>query len=97
MTLNKMVPLHAAGEKLLVLLDAPETQSAGGIIIPDTAQKKTVKGVVRSVGPLFDKVEDVPVGATVLLAGEYAGSHIADSGGQALVAVEYEEILAVLE
>jgi len=96
MALSDFKPLKAAGTKILVLLDPKESESAGGIIIPDTAQKKAATGVVRGVGAQFDKAGDVYVGAHVLLSGEYAGSLIAEVGGQELVAVEYEEVLAVL-
>lgn len=96
MTFTKVTPIRAAGKKILVQLDAKETESKGGIIIPDAAQSKAVTGTVRSVGAQFDKAEEVHSGAKVLLKDAYAGSVVAVSDGTEVVAVEYDEILAVL-
>lgn len=96
MALHEFRNLRPAGAKILVLLDAKEAQSPGGIIIPDGAQDKAVTGQVRGIGIMFDKEDTVAVGDKVLLSGAYAGSVIGEVGGQELVTVEYDELLAVL-
>ena len=44
----KFRPLH---DRVVVELIEPETKSAGGIIIPDTAREKPSQGKIIAVGP----------------------------------------------
>ena len=97
---NRMTfrPLH--DRVLIKPLDAEE-KSAGGIIIPDTAQEKPMEGKIVAVGnghkgddgkitPL-----DVKAGDTVLY-GKYAGTEVRIDG-QDLLIVKESDILAVIE
>lgn len=89
-----MTRYQAAGGKILVLLDPQEALSAGGIIIPEVAQAKSVTGVVTSVGP--EVREDLTDGDRVILASAYAGSLVKDGAHSShLVAVTEDEILAI--
>ena len=94
----KFKPLH--DRVLIEVLDSSE-KTAGGIIIPDTAQEKPQEGKVVAVGG-GAKTEDgkvipmdVKVGDKVLF-GTYAGTTVKVSGEELLIMKE-SDILAVLE
>ena len=85
----------------VVLEPAPaEDKSAGGIILPDTAQEKPQQGTVVAAGP--GKVSDsgslikmtVKKGDKVLY-GKYSGSEVAFDGTDYVIMRE-SDILAVL-
>lgn len=42
--------LKPLADRVLVKVDEEETKTAGGILLPDTAQKKSQKGTVLAVG-----------------------------------------------
>ena len=81
--------------RVLVEPVAAETQTASGIIIPDTAKEKPQKGVVVAVGngskdyEMTDKVGDT------VLYGKYAGTELKFEGKDYLIMKE-DEIFAVL-
>ena len=91
-------PLH---DRVLVEpLDAEE-KSAGGIIIPDTAQEKPMEGKIVAVGNGYKNDEgkitplDVKAGDTVLY-GKFAGTEVRVDGKDLLI-VKESDILAVIE
>jgi chaperonin GroES len=90
-------PLH---EKVVVERSDAETKSAGGILIPDTAKEKPMRGTVIAVGPgrVLDSGEvkalDVKKGDKVLFGG-YAGSEVKLDGKDYLI-VNESEIFAVI-
>jgi chaperonin GroES len=90
-------PLH---EKVVVERMEAETKSAGGIVIPDTAKEKPMRGTVIAVGPgrLLESGEvkalDVKKGDKVLFGG-YAGSEVKLDGKDYLI-VNESEIFAVI-
>jgi chaperonin GroES len=90
-------PLH---EKVLVERMDAETKSAGGILIPDTAKEKPMRGTVIAVGPgrVLESGEvkalDVKKGDKVLFGG-YAGSEVKLDGKDYLIVSE-SEIFAVI-
>jgi chaperonin GroES len=94
----KIRPLH--DRVILQRLDA-ETKSPGGIVIPETAAEKPIRGKVVAVGKgkiLEDgKVRplDVKVGDHVLF-GKYSGTEVKLDGEEYLVMRE-EDVMAVLE
>lgn len=89
-------PLH---DRVIVKRLEEEKKSAGGIIIPDQAAEKPVRGEVIAVGP--GKKDDsgknialdVKVGDTVLF-GKYSGSEVKVEGQDYLVMRE-DDIVAV--
>jgi chaperonin GroES len=99
MSKSKMIPLH---DRVVVLPTEAETKTAGGIVIPDTADKdKPSKGTVVSVGngkhdvngkliPLQVKKDDQ------VLFGKYAGTNV-KLGDKEYLVMREEDILAVLE
>jgi chaperonin GroES len=93
----KIRPLH---DRVIVKRLEAETKTAGGIVIPDTAAEKPVRGEVVAVGNgkiLEDgKVRplDVKVGDKVLF-GKYSGTEV-KVDGQELVVMKEDDIMAVL-
>ncbi len=94
----KIKPLY---DRILVKRIESEQKSAGGIIIPDTAQEKTQIGVVEAVGEgklLADgKVRplNVKVGDKVIF-GKYSGTEFKFDGQEYLISRE-EELLGIIE
>jgi len=82
------------GDRVLVKIQESETKTAGGIIIPQTAQEKTQTGVVIAVGTDKDVIK-VKEGDKVMYD-KYAGTQIKIDGVEHLV-VKMADILAVLE
>ena len=91
-------PLH---DRVVVKRMEEERTSAGGIVIPDSATEKPVRGEVLSVGkgkiaengdvrPL-----DVKVGDKILF-GKYSGTEIKIDGEEVLVMRE-DDIMGVFE
>ncbi len=93
----KLVPL---GDKVVVKRLEPEEQTAGGIVLPDTAKEKPRQGRVLSVGDgalLPSGVvadHQVSEGDRVLFD-RWAGSEISVNGEELLVMSE-SDILAVV-
>ena len=77
-----------------------ETKTMGGILLPDTAQKKSQKGVVVAVGSgkMTEEGKRLPLevkeGDEVLFA-KYSGTEIEDKGEKYLLLSE-RDILAIL-
>jgi chaperonin GroES len=77
-----------------------EKMSAGGIVIPDSATEKPIKGEVLAVGPgkALDsgsfRAPSVKVGDKVLF-GKYSGTEV-KLDGQEILVVKEDDIFAVL-
>jgi len=93
----KIRPLH---DRVVVKRMEEERTSAGGIVIPDSATEKPVKGEVIAVGKgkITDSGEvralDVKVGDKILF-GKYSGTEIKIDGVEILIMRE-EDILGVI-
>jgi chaperonin GroES len=93
----KIRPLH---DRVVVKRMEEERTSAGGIVIPDSATEKPMKGEVIAVGngKVSDSGEiralDVKVGDKVLF-GKYSGTEIKIDGDEVLIMRE-EDILGVI-
>ena len=82
------------GDRVLIQIKESETKTAGGIIIPQTAQEKTQTGVVVAIGTDQDVIK-VKAGDEVMYD-KYAGTQIKLDGSEHLI-VKMSDILAVLE
>lgn len=91
-------PLH---DRVVVKRIEEETTSAGGIVIPDSAKEKPMRGKILAVGtgkinaegkvlPLEVKVGDV------VLFGKYSGTEVKLNDSEMLVLRE-EDIMGVIE
>ena len=91
-------PLH---DRVVVKRIQEEAKTAGGIIIPDTAQEKPQEGEVVAVGPgaMNDKGErvalDVKAGDRVLF-GKWSGTDV-KVDGQDLLIMKESDIMGVIE
>ena len=91
-------PLH---DRVILKRMEEETTSAGGIVIPDSAAEKPVRGeiVAAGTGKRLESGEiiplDVKVGDTVLF-GKYSGTEVKVNGDDLLVMRE-EDIMGVIE
>src|SRR5688572_30791973 len=94
----KIRPLH---DRVIVKREDEERKSPGGIVIPDTAAEKPIRGKIIAVGkgkilengsirPLDLKVGDK------ILFGKYGGTEVKVEGEDLLVMRE-EDIMAVIE
>ena len=91
---NKLnvTPLH---DRVIVKPAAAEEKTAGGIIIPDTAKEKPMRGTVVAAGPgKKDEPMTVKAGDTVLY-GKYAGTEVSHEGKDYLIMRE-TDILAII-
>jgi len=88
----KVTPLH---DRVIVKPAEKAEKTAGGIIIPDTAQDKPQQGEVVAVGngrkdePMIVKVGDV------VLFGKYGGTEI-ELDGDKLLLLKESDIFAII-
>lgn len=94
----KIRPLH---DRVVVQRLEEERKTAGGIVIPDSATEKPVRGKIVAAGPgksidngdvraLAVKVGDV------VLFGKYSGTEV-KVAGQDLVVMREDDIMGVIE
>ena len=94
----KLRPLH---DRVIVKRMEEERMSAGGIVIPDSATEKPIRGEVLAVGngKILENGEkrelDIKVGDKILF-GKYSGTEVKVDGEELLVMRE-EDIMAVVE
>ncbi len=94
----KIRPLH---DRVIIKRLEAETKSAGGIVIPDSATEKPIKGEVLAVGngKILESGDkralDVKVGDKVLF-GKYSGTEV-KVDGQELLVMREEDVMAVIE
>ena len=89
----KIKPL---ADRVLVKPAAAEEKTISGIIIPDTAKEKPLKGEVMATGDgTKDEKMIVKKGDTVLY-GKYAGTEI-EVEGEKLIIMRQSDILAIYE
>lgn len=92
--------LRPLADRVLVEVDVEESKTAGGILLPDTAQKKSQKGTVIAIGSgkVLDNGERLPfevaVGDRVLFA-KYSGVDI-EEGGKKFLLLSERDILGKL-
>ncbi|MFL5754469.1 MAG: co-chaperone GroES [Bacteroidia bacterium] len=89
------VSIKPLADRVLVESAPAETKTAGGLIIPDTAKEKPMKGKIIAVGTgKKDEPITVKVGDTVLY-GKYAGTEIQVDGKEYLIMRE-SDIYAII-
>jgi chaperonin GroES len=94
----KIRPLH---DRVVIKRMEEERTSPGGIVIPDSAAEKPIKGKVKAVGrgKIMENGEvralDVKAGDEVLF-GKYSGTEVKVEGEELLVMRE-DDIMAIIE
>ncbi|MCL4170988.1 UNVERIFIED_CONTAM: hypothetical protein GTU68_011731 [Idotea baltica] len=89
------------GERIVVQREESETTTAGGIVLPDSAQEKPARGTVVAIGSgkILDdgsrSKSQLKEGDNVLFSG-YAGETVEIDNVEYLLMRE-EDVLAVLE
>ncbi len=92
--------LKPLGDRIVVKALEAESQSSGGIILPDTAKEKPQQGEVLAVGPgkMLDtgkvSVVDVQVGDKVVYS-KYGGTEI-KVGGEDVIILRADDVLGIL-
>ena len=89
------------GDRVVVKRVQEETKSAGGIIIPDTAQEKPQEGEIVSVGPgardeKGDRIAPEVKAGDRILFGKWSGTEV-KVDGQDLLIMKESDIMGVLE
>ena len=94
----KLRPLH---DRVVIRRTEEERKSPGGIVIPDTAAEKPIKGEVLAVGKgkILENGEvrplDLKKGDKVLF-GKYSGTEIKLEGEEHLI-IREEDVLGIVE
>lgn len=94
----KLQPLH---DRIIVEAAEKETKTASGIILPDSAQEKPLRGTVLAVGPgkVLDSGKIAPVDVNegdTILYGKYAGTEVTVDGKDYII-LRADDVLAVVE
>ena len=94
----KFRPLH---DRVVVRRVEADTKTAGGIIIPDSAQEKPAEGEIVSVGPgARDETGklvplDVKAGDRILF-GKWSGTEV-KIGGEDLLIMKESDVMGIIE
>jgi len=95
----KLKPLE---DRIVVKPNEAETQTASGLVIPDTAKEKPQQGTVIAVGPgkrAESSGELIPVGieeGQTVLYSKYGGTEVTVDGDEMLV-LNARDVLAIVE
>lgn len=82
-------------DRVLVKPTVAESKTASGIIIPDTAKEKPLKGEIVAVGKGTKDEEMVLKAGDVVLYGKYAGTEIELDGEKYLI-MRQSDVLAII-
>ncbi len=94
--------LKPLDDRIVVKPNEAETQTASGLVIPDTAKEKPQQGKVLAVGPgkrAETSGDIIPVGIDVgqtVLYSKYGGTEVS-SGGEDVLVLNARDVLAIVE
>ena len=80
----------------VLILPAPAEEKVGGIIIPDTAKEKPLRGKVVAAGNGTKDEEMILKEGDTVLYGKYAGTELEYEGTKSLM-MRQSDVLAVIE
>ncbi len=92
--------LKPLGDRIVIKALEAETQTSGGIILPETAQEKPQQGEVLAVGPgkMLDNGKtstvDVQIGDKIVYA-KYRGTEI-KVGGEDVIILTAGDVMGIL-
>lgn len=92
-------PLH---DRVVIRRVEEEKESAGGILLPGSAQEKQNLGEVLAIGPgkASDAGTIIPMTVSVgdkVLFNQYAGQESKDDKGEALTILREDDIIAIID
>ena len=90
-----IMKLKPLSDRVLVRPVAAETTTASGLIIPDSAKEKPLRGEVLAVGQGSKDEEMVLKVGDDILYGKYAGTEI-EVDGEKLLIMRQSDVLAVI-
>jgi chaperonin GroES len=88
--------MRPINDRVLVKPAPAEETTKGGIIIPDTAKEKPLRGTVVAVGPGKEDNKMTVQVDDVVLYGKYAGQEVSHKGEDYLIMKE-DDILLILD
>ncbi len=96
-----MATLKPLNDRIVVKAVTPETKTAGGILLPDSAQEKPQEAEVVAVGPgkTLDNGKVVPIEVKpgdLVIYGKYGGTEI-KVGNDEYVILRQDDLLAIKE
>lgn len=89
----KLKPL---ADRVIIQPTAAEEVTASGIIIPDSAKEKPLRGTIVAVGNGTKDEEMILKAGDEVLYGKYAGTEL-DLDGDKVLIMRQNEVLAVVE
>lgn len=90
-----MTNVKPLADRVLIRPVAAEEKTVGGIIIPDTAKEKPLRGEVIAVGKGTKDEEMVLKQGDHVLYGKYAGTEL-ELDGEKLLIMRQSDVLAVI-
>ena len=90
-----MTNVKPLADRVLVRPVAAEEKTIGGIIIPDTAKEKPLRGEVLAVGQGTKDEQMVLKAGDQVLYGKYAGTEL-ELDGEKLLIMRQADVLAVI-
>ena len=90
-----MTQFKPLADRVLVKPVAAEEKTVGGIIIPDTAKEKPLRGEVLAVGNGTKDEQMVLKQGDQVLYGKYAGTEI-EIDGEKLIIMRQNDVLATI-
>jgi len=79
----------------VLVLPAPAEEKIGGIIIPDTAKEKPLRGIIKAAGKGTKDEEMILKEGDEVLYGKYAGTELEFDGEKYLI-MRQSDVLAVI-
>lgn len=83
-------------DRVLIKPAEAEVKTAGGIIIPDSAKEKPLKGTVIATGNGTKDEEMLVKAGDTVLYGKYAGTEL-EADGEKYLMMRQSDILAIIE
>jgi chaperonin GroES len=88
----KKAGIEPLGARVLILPLEGETQTPGGILLPETAKEKPQQGIIEAVGSEDEMTTDLKIGDRVLFP-KYTGTEIKFEG-QTYLLMNEDDVLA---
>jgi chaperonin GroES len=88
----KKTGIEPLGARVLILPLEGETQTPGGILLPETAKEKPQQGIIEAVGSEDEMNTDLKIGDRVLFP-KYTGTEIKFEG-QTYLLMNEDDVLA---